>query len=58
MVQVIRPRQVAGVRNEDSVDTAPHAFSFRLPLKHISHWRLTVPLYLYYKSITRQSTTP
>ena len=28
-VQVIRPRQVAGVRDEDSVDTAPHAFSFR-----------------------------
>src|SRR5205085_298228 len=31
-VQVIGPRQVAGVRDEDSVDTAPHAFSFSLPL--------------------------
>jgi hypothetical protein len=28
-VQVIRSRQVAGVRDEDSVDTAPHGFSFR-----------------------------
>src|SRR5213592_513750 len=31
LVQVIRPRQVAGVGDEDSVDTAPHAFSFWFP---------------------------
>jgi hypothetical protein len=28
LVQVIRPRQVSGVRDEDSIDTAPYAFSF------------------------------